>query len=134
MNTERLRAVRHTIAANPSEYDQEQYLHDCGTPACIAGWAAHLSLTDGERLSQVNQSYGSCILDRHGAMVTNVSARAGGWLGLSSWEQVLMFAGHPIEYRDAGATLHCRPSTVDEALAMLDHAIETGEVRWEPLS
>ena len=134
MNTQRLQAVRDIIAAHPSKYDQDQYLHPCGSPACIAGWAAHLSLREGESLSRLNLPCGSYVLNERGTIAAHVMSRAGEWLGLTPLEKLAMFEGDPIDYWEDDGEMLSRPSTVQEALAMLDHAIKRQKVEWQDLS
>ena len=124
MNVERLKQVRDVIASNPDQYDQGIFTHKCGTPACIAGWAAHLSLQDGEQLTWACVATG-VQSDR----VDTIHNRAGKWLGLSPHDAVEMFDGAPLFVRKGDGYGYDEP-TIQEALAMLDHAIETGEVVW----
>ena len=133
MNIERLQTVRDTIAANADQYDQDIYLHPCGSPACIAGWAAHLSLREGERLTVRGPALGSYVVDENDLM-EHVEWRAREWLDLTRNERIDMFYGEPIDYRDDNGMLHSRTSTVGEALAMLDNAIKRQKVQWEDLS
>jgi hypothetical protein len=44
MNRELLQRVRDQIASHPEEFDWTQY--ECGTAACIAGWACRLAGTE----------------------------------------------------------------------------------------
>ena len=125
MNVERLKQVRDVIASNPDQYDQGIFSHKCGTPACIAGWAAHLSLQDGEQLTWACVATG-VQSDR----VDTIPNRAAMWLDLTPHDAVEMFDGAPLLVRRGGWGSHREP-TVQEALAMLDRAIETGEVVWE---
>ena len=120
MNVENLKKVRDAIAQNPTTYDQRWYAHECGTPACIAGWAASLSLRDGETLN-----WGG--IKRPDGRYANPHTRAQQWLGLSPHDAGRMFDEHPVL---SGGEFRVDP-TVQEALAMLDRAIETGKVVWE---
>ena len=135
MNTERLKAVRAAIAANADQYDQGLWLHECGTPACIAGWAAFLSLKPGERL--ISQNIAGCqagiILDENGRQVSIVAARATNWLGLKKLQGTEMFDASPICYEDEDGEWGFREANVDEALSMLNRAIEADIVDWGEL-
>ena len=133
MNIERLQTVRDTIAANADQYEQDQYLHPCGSPACIAGWAAHLSLKGDEILTVRGPALGSYVVDENDLM-EHVETRAREWLDLAREEAIEMFWGEPIDYRDDNGMQCCRPSTVEEALAMLDNAIKREKVEWPDLS
>ena len=129
MNVERLRQVRDAIASDPDQYDQGHYVNECGTPACIAGWAVYLSLKPGETLDD------GLVNTRVGPFDT-VHDRAKKWLGLTENESDEMFNAAPLwEYRGE-VRYGCRyyKPAVQDALAMLDHAIETGEVVWKALS
>lgn len=46
-NAELIRQVADAIEAHPEQYDQCHYVPDCGTTACIAGWAAVIALHHG---------------------------------------------------------------------------------------
>ena len=124
MNVERLKQVRDVIASSPDQYDQGIFAHECGTPACIAGWAASLSLKSGETLTWACVATG-VRSDR----VDTIPNRAAMWLDLTGDESDDMFDSTPLLVRYGGWGSHREP-TVQEALAMLDHAIETGEVVW----
>ena len=111
MNVERLRKLRDVIAESKT-YDQKEYFHDCGTPACLAGHATVLALgyegssTDHEEMQSFSE---------------DSEEIAGDWLDLSYTECGVMFNCHPLPRHDA---------TKEDALAMLNRAIETGKVRW----
>ena len=127
MNAENLKQVRDVIASNPDQYDQGFYTHRCGTPACIAGWAASLSLKPGEMLIA-----SSVATEGVGVFLNSIHNRARMWLGLSPHDAGRMFNADPLVRCDGGDYYHDKP-TVLEALAMLDHAIEAGEVVWKEL-
>ena len=109
MNIEALKKTRDLLARSQT-YDQSTWVHDgteahpCGTPACVAGhiMAAH---SDGPLDPEVSTSGDAAAL-----------------ADLSSSERELMFQQNP--YRGT------RNATKDDALAMLDHAIEHQEVKW----
>ena len=105
MNVENVKKVRDKIASHPEKYDQTVVVHDCGTPACIAGYASLME--DADRR-------------------THHMDAAREFLGLSGVQASLLFSAIPYEYPGFA------PPTVDEALAVLDHLIETGKVRWPP--
>ena len=131
MNFERLKQVRDVIIANPDKFDQNAWLHNCGTPACIAGWAAHLSLQDGESLgwcapAELFAGLSSepripLVVDADNEFVV-VGGRAREWLGLSHEEADTLFDASPIP---GGEWV-----SVHDAVATLDHAIETGNIVW----
>ena len=125
MNSERLKQVRDAIASDPDQYDQGYYVNECGSPACVAGWAAHLSLEPGEALGW----WGLRMPD---GRYRNPHLRAQMWLGLSSHDAGRMFDETPLWVNREDRSIYDEP-TVQEALAMLDHAIETGEVVWKRL-
>ena len=39
MNVDNLKRTRDYLAEHPDDYYQEEWTHDCGTPACVAGYA-----------------------------------------------------------------------------------------------
>ena len=130
MNTRRLKMVREAIAADPKKYAQDVWLHECGTPACIAGWAAFLSLQAGEVL--LKASADCFVLDARGHRRSTVAETAGEWLELNWTQRREMFHGHPVVSFDANGNLHRRPASPAEALDMLDRAIIAGTVLWTP--
>ena len=124
MNSENLKQVRDAIASNPAQYDQGIYAHDCGTPACIAGWAAHLSLKPDEALRL-------SIIQGRTRPIDTIHNRAREWLDLPLSDANDMFEPAPV-LRKEDARGYTKP-TLPEALAMLDRAIETGKVVWKEL-
>ena len=109
MNVERLRKLRDVIAESKT-YDQSDYFHGCGTPACLAGHAAVLAHGTKRYLSKCGR-----------VMATLAHYDAKAWLDLTSDQSMAMFSATPMDDL---------LTEKDDALAMLDRAIETGEVRW----
>ena len=132
MNIERLEQVAAAIEANMTDYDQSRWLHPCGTPACIAGWAAHLSLQEGETLREQGAICHAFV--ERGAFkgFDTVENRAREWLDLTAAEAHAMFDDMCVPIECDGEIEHRTPC-VDEALNMLDHAIATQTVTWEAL-
>ena len=132
MNKELLQKVRDRLADESVYYDQGDYWcapnlgridleqvtkgkEFCGTPCCIAGHAIAEAGIDKayEVRNKDFPNAAEVILD------------------LTPDEANVMFDATPI--RDDDDYYECRESTREEALAMLDHAIETGEVKWETI-
>ena len=86
----------------PKEYDQSCFVHDCGTPACIAGHAIDLA---GQ------WSYNAAVWD------------AVEWLGLDNDQGHALFDPIPLSPDD-------KDPTTQDAAATLRHLAETGEVDW----
>ena len=130
MNKKLLQKVRDQIADESVFYDQSSYwlmpagvrtcyvsnilVKDklCGTPCCIAG---HAVAAAGAKRSYAYRD-------------NDFETAAKKLLELSKEEANLMFYPETIEV-DYGL----RPPTRQETVAMLDRAIETGEVRWEAI-
>ena len=102
MNTENLKLLRAAIAESET-YSQEDFFHPCGTPACLAGHAAMLA---------------DVMCPPAAAAAVR---RAEAWLDLTVEEGDAMFDPHP---------LGCYVTPKEDALAMLDRAIETDKVLW----
>ena len=103
MNIQNLKRLRDVIAETET-YNQVFVFHECGAPACLAGHAAFLARQDDVPNSHL-QAWGV----------------AEEWLDLTMAQSNAMFASAP---------LWNYSTTKEDALAMLDRAIETGEVRW----
>ena len=106
-------AVAEAIEKHADRFRQDQWRHTCGTPACIAGWSCALQ-HDKEQPRQVNLN------DYDGSDIKRKAAEA---LGLTPREASDMFQPEP--YGEFGE----RP-TAAEAVSVLRHYVETGEVHW----
>ena len=93
--------------------------NDCGTPACIGGWAAALSV-DGRAPENV-------LMPIEGTWAAEAGQR---WLGLTDQEAYQMFQSHPYTPDGEEMDEDQDQPTCAEALAMLRHAANTGEVVW----
>ena len=102
--------------------------HKCGTPACIAGWAAWLSGDRGNKRRHARWFRG---LDGGGTL-----RAAREWLGLDSVSHVShdLFTptatyseGYSFQVETPDAEGHITPR---HAAAVLRHLAETGEVDW----
>jgi hypothetical protein len=109
MNVDRILALADLIESLPkTEIEDDHgfcmvdYRHDCGTPACIAGWAVHLS---GEKVDVKGTFYA-----------------ASTFLGISPNTAYDLFIW---------AEKRLDQITPDEAANTLRHLAGTGEVRWE---
>jgi hypothetical protein len=115
MNRERILALADLIEEQPhtdEEADEgftmESITHDCGTPACIAGWAAWEAL--GRQRGDLYSIH------------TDLDAKAREFLDIDPLKaEDLFYPPFPIVY----ATV-----TPSEAAATLRHLAETGEVDW----
>ena len=109
MDKENIRALIDTLKVSET-YDQSLYTHyhDCETPACIAGHAVALS---GELVAALD--YGT--MEETAASFMGISRRVADWI----------FDGSPLPNSDP---------TREDAVAMLEHFLETGMVDWERLS
>jgi hypothetical protein len=114
MNTDRINHLADVIAAQPhtnheaeSGFWMNSFMHRCGTPACIAGWADHLSKIPVP------------VRERP---VDGVEARARDWLGLDDTVSYRLFWG-PL-------SLDLKTVTPTHAAAVLSHLAETGDVDW----
>ena len=108
MNKENIRELINALKVSET-YDQSVYTHyhDCESPACIAGHAVALS---GELIDALD--YGT------------IDECAANWMGISRWVAAGIFDSKPLKSRP----------TREDAVAMLEHFLETGGVDWERLS
>ena len=120
MNVEAIKRTRDLIAKQSSSYDQGMWGHECGTPACIAGFAC---VAHGDRL--VLPLIGDMISISEEGDEHPVAWRARDLLDLDDFAATRLFNGHPF----AGTENRTRALHQD-AIATLDHLIETGEVVW----
>ena len=125
MNVENLKRVRDLIAARPKTFCQGGWLHPDARPTDVAAfateacggklvrntgaWSVEWKDADGTKRTAALSAYATMVLD-----LTAAQARA-------------MFAGKPF---DAEHFTWIRFPSAIQTLAMLDRAIETGEVRW----
>lgn len=127
LNIELLKKVRDKIATTPEAYDQAIWGRSaedapCGTAACIAGWAAHLS-------GNVNLEY----LQTH-SRDCGIGDIAEDALGLETRERYVLFASYPYQEWPEPFALNWKNAVSHKeralvAVAFLDEIIETGEVR-----
>ncbi|PZP62989.1 MAG: hypothetical protein DI604_28090 [Delftia acidovorans] len=116
MNKERILALANLIEKQPhsaveevSGFNMVSYVHACGTPACIAGWAVASEGTPSPLAHQPIQP-------------TGVSSRAAKYLGLEYPEAEELFLGGVYDLDEI---------TPAQAAACLRHLAETGEVDWD---
>ena len=103
-------------------YNQEHYTHDCGTPSCIGGHAAALSLARSKVFFGRPEAF-----NIHHALKKNVkSCRdiASEWLDLNPCQEENLFAANPLQ--DGGG-----PPTIDDAITTLEFLFKTGDVCWQ---
>ena len=118
MNVTNLKKTRDHIAAHPDGFDQTRWMHYCGTPGCIAGYAV---MACGGTLVPEHHQRDRC-MTADGEMM-RADEHAEDLLELTGDQSKVMFTA--VSYGIFGGQ-----PTAAEALAMLDHAIEHGEVRW----
>ena len=115
LNIDNLKAVRDAIADEDAMFDMSSwgdqgFKDDCGTPACICGWANALRTPPNR-----TPVYGNTLGARH-------------WLGLTHDESEFMFFGRWAYQAVAKAAMPLERITRKHALAYLDKVIETGQV------
>ena len=110
MNVERVKQLaEHMRGLPPERYNQRCFVHSCGTPACIAGHAAHLA---GEFPGRKTPP------DVFDLRVYNAASR---WLGLGFKHTDDLFRAYPFDRYE--------PTNI-EAANVLDILAETGKVDW----
>jgi len=110
MNRENIQKVRDVIAAlPPAQFDMRELgtKNECGTVACIAGWACEVLGTGNDR------DYGTTSVATEMFGITQGQAHELFWLGSAEPGSKLWLAGP------------------DHAVRVLDHLLATGEVDWE---
>lgn len=95
------------------------YKHDrdlCGTPSCVAGWAYRLSGGSFIGVNKPNVTISTCL---------TLAAR---WLELDDHQAHYLFDATPFDcFRKPEKTVN---PTIDDAIAVLEHLLKTGEVGW----
>lgn len=125
MNTERILALAdliekqpHTTQEAPEGFTMVNWNHDCGTPACIAGWACHVALG------------GAVVLD------INIEQTARRFLGLDAAEADALFepdlrSDFEKEHGFISSTDVWDDITPDHAARTLRRLAKTGKVDWK---
>ena len=113
---ERLRTVEHSVnrttEKQPNKFCMNMLTYDCGTPACIAGWATWYALEMPEYLCPVN---------------TNIERRAAEWLGLDyEWCSNYLFYPRAWSFWDAIQPEH--------AIAALENILAAGPNNYNVLT
>ena len=88
MNTANLQKTRAYIAEHRGDFNQRLWMHECGTPACVAGVAV-VACSDGKLLPQKRCPFGMCYTSL--GVVASVSRYARTLLGLNSVDARDMF-------------------------------------------
>ena len=117
MNKEALRKTRNLIAECHQSYDQTIWSHQCNTPGCVAGFAA---VASGAEIVRRGRDEITRVITKGGVsrMLPDAAAK---FLGLNLVQRMAMFRAYPMLDRKV---------TANDAIRMLDHAIEYDEVRW----
>ena len=121
LNTDAVRRTIEAIKASPEKYYQGDWMHPCGSPACIAGFActAHgYSLVEHEdsagKLLHLAVAPGQSLDD-----ALTVREQAEALLGLELADP--LFQGGPFGNN---------PPSAADAIATLEALLLTGTVRW----
>ena len=124
MNIEALKKARDCLAESKT-YDQSNWTHPCGSPACVAG---HIVAANGHEITKI--PWGRVDVRCYvimGGDARPIDVAAAVIAGLEIGQAGQMFSGNP--YVTSCAEVQT-PVTKEEALSMLDHAIEHDEVKW----
>jgi hypothetical protein len=93
--------------------------HECGTAACIAGWVVHAnSNLEIPELIDIGKGNNS-----------NIPERARELLRLSAEEASILFFAQSSETQN----LPFYNVTIDHAIGVLEHFLETGTLTWQAL-
>lgn len=130
MNVKAIERTRDMIAAHFRDFYQAEWVHPCGTPACVAGFAC--AANGGRLLVETVETESKRVVirtdcKRPDGSIVSVSAYAREVLGLSHFQSEDLFYGMPF---DKSKTDRSQPTHRD-AVATLNHLIETDEVRWQ---
>lgn len=124
MNKENILFVADLIEKQPkteihskSGFTMEFYVHDCGTPACIAGWAVAANRGMGG-----NDDIRSAAGEK--STIRTVSEEAREYLGIDEEVGEALFLGFE-------SRIDLRKITPMQAVDVLRNLAETGEVDWQ---
>ena len=109
MNTDRLHLLADTVEKHSKQFRMLTWTNACGTPACIAGFAAALAMDSDPREK----------LDEHDARIPITAAE---WLGLPEDEADELFSPAFVDWDQI---------TADKAAACLRYLSDTGKVDWD---
>ena len=112
MNRENIKKLIGALEESKT-YDQARWCHTCGSPACIAGHAAALA-------GATDMGNGRCAVDGRTVFIDDTAI---GWTGLDNRQSADLFS--PIPFGNLSE------ATKADAIATLEHLLETGEVDWE---
>ena len=116
------------------DYDQEVFRHNCGSPACIFGWAADtFSEEYKEALEQARRNLhplGKSVLQAPQWLPKVLRDAMGEHIfGIDKVQTELLVASTPINVE--GYNIFGDSPKVEDAVAVLRHLAETGTVAWE---
>ena len=122
MNIDNIRKTIESLKASTT-YDQTDYNHICGTPACIAGHA----IVDA---GYIFSSPSGIIINQNGdkAQLNKVISE---WFGLSDAYLFDITRAAPLGRDNQGEYIHVPK---EYAIAMLEKLIRTGVVDWDAIN
>ena len=116
--------VADAIEANAGLYDQYRYAHDCGTPACVAGWSVAVKAKGAEPAGGADlRALG---YDAY-ARADEIRRQAARNLGLTEEQGREMCLPNPYTGREADGVRRAEPA---DAVAMLRRYADTGRIVW----
>ena len=117
MNVENVNATIAAIAAAPEgQFDMGRLFHGCGTPACIAGYAAALAMDEDPQIEDENW---------------DIESAASAFLGIDEYQESQLFFPHILGIARIAAMPGDRDFvTRDHALAVLRNFAETDVINW----
>lgn len=116
MNKKRIHQLANILEElGPGEFTMRRYVHDCGAPACIAGYAA--ALTAERPLSKVDLEIKGHYLARDG-------------LGISHEQASQLFIPHDETINDTGERYLTYTVTAQGAAKVLRHFAKTDVIDW----
>ena len=126
MKNRNLANIRKTVALmieRGETFDQDFWMHPCGSPACIAGYVV---IACGGKLLPTFELPTAMNFDctDHRGERRNIRSAAREYLGIGFRDQSILFDGDPF------GTGGGEPATLADAVETLEHLHDTGEVRW----
>lgn len=133
MNVKRIRELQNVLRENSEDFDMNSFIKEnCGTPACIGGWAAAMAIAEEQKNEvPLKDTLNVAFNDFYDKELLPFSQTAKTFLEIDSRVATNLFYPWFADPEwGGGKNLSVDPLTSDEAIETLNILIDTGEVIW----